>query len=112
MATQKQMIEKIVKELKEIKKNQPNGELKHIEIMVSDMQDQLIDLNKRIMDPEVGLIVQTNKNTAFREECEITKPKIEENFKALMRWKTMVDWGAGVTFVALVGAVVKFFFGK
>ena len=111
MATQKQMIEKIAAELAEIKKYQPNGELMRMEIMISDMQDQLIDLNKRIMDPETGLIVHTNKNTAFREDCEVNKPKFEENFKALMRWKTMVDWGIGVTFVAIVGAVVRYFFG-
>lgn len=112
MATQKELITQIAQELVEIKKRQPNGELKRMEIMISDMQDELRDLNKRIMDPEEGLIVQTNKNTAFRKDCETSKPEFEENFKALMRWKTMIDWGVGITFVAIVGAVVKYFAGE
>ena len=109
MATQKEMISRMAEDIKSLKKSQPNGELKRMEAIMVKMTAQLEDLNSRIMDPETGLIVATNKNTEFRKECEPRSKEYTENFKALMRWKTMVDWGVGVFFVALIGAIVRYF---
>lgn len=109
MATQKELITRMAADIKSLKKAQPNGELKRMEAIMIKMNAQLVDLNSRIMDPDTGLIVSTNKNTEFRKECEPRSKEYTENFKALMRWKTMIDWGIGVFFVALVGAVVKYF---
>lgn len=105
MATQKELLETIVRRLKSVEKTQPNGELKRMEVMMMEMHE-------RIMDPENGLVVQISKNTHFRKECEPKRAKHEENLKVLLRWKTFVDWGFGIGFVAVVGAVVRFFISK
>ena len=109
MAAQKDTLAKIAKDIKELKKSKPNGEMKRMEIKLGEMcdkQDRLYDL---IMDPETGLIVATNKNTEFRETCAPEREDLIEKFQGVLRWKRVIEWGIGVLFVAFVGAIIKIF---
>jgi hypothetical protein len=76
------------------------------------METMMQEMHERIMDPENGLVVQISKNTHFRKECQPRREKYEENLKTLLRWKTFVDWGFGVAFVAVIGALVRFFVAR
>mgnify|MGYP003632793105 FL=1 len=111
MKAQKDIIEKMAKDLKELKKSQPNGELKRIEACVNKLDKTVTSLHDKIMDPESGLIVQTNKNTEFRETCSPERESILEKFQAVLRWKKSVEWGLGVLFVAFIGALIKIYIG-
>ncbi len=118
MKTQREVIAQMAKDIKELKKTQPNGELKRMEdSMISLIQSQqkltvtVNEMHDRIMDPEEGLIVQTNKNTEFRVTCEPERELLIDQFKGVLRWKKVIEWGIGVVFVAAVGAFIKVMFG-
>jgi hypothetical protein len=118
MKSQREIIAKMAKDIKEMKRAQPNGEIKRMEdSMISLIQSQqkltvtVNEMHTRIMDPEEGLIVQTNKNTAFRTTCEPEREMLIEKFKGVLRWKKAIEWGLGVLFVAFVGVLIKLFAG-
>lgn len=97
----------IVNALKDIRKHQPNGELKRIEKCVKGLAVKVDDIHNKIMNPETGLIVQTNKNTDFREKCEPEREGLINQFNGVLRWKRVIEWGLGVVFVAIIGVVIK-----
>jgi len=68
-------------------------------------------MHDKIMDPQSGLIVQTNKNTDFREMCEPERELLIDQFKGVLRWKKVIEWGIGVIFVAVIGGVIKVMLG-
>jgi hypothetical protein len=118
MKTQREVIDKMARDIKELKKTQPNGEIKRMEnSMIGLIQSQqkltvtVNEMHTRIMDPEEGIIVQTNKNTAFRTMCEPEREVLIEQFRGVLRWKKIIEWGLGVLFVGIVGALIKFFAG-
>lgn len=111
MKAQKDIIEKMAKDLRDLKKTQPNGELKRIEECVNRLDKTVTSLHDKIMDPESGIIVQTNKNTEFRELCAPERDSVLEKFQGVLRWKKSVEWGLGVLFVAFVGALIKIYIG-
>ena len=107
MKTQREVIGQMAEDIKELKKTQPNGELKRIEKCVRGLAAKVDDMHNKIMDPENGLIVQTNKNTEFRTTCEPERDILVEQFKGVLRWKRVIEWGLGVVFVGAVGAFIK-----
>jgi hypothetical protein len=100
-------MQEIIEALKEIRNHQPNGELKRIEKCVTGLAAKVDDIHNKIMDPENGLIVQTNKNTEFRTTCEPEREALIEQFRGVLRWKRVIEWGLGVVFVGAVGAFIK-----
>ena len=100
-------MQEIIDALKDIRNHQPNGELKRIEKCVNGLAAKVDDMHGKIMDPENGLIVQTNKNTEFRTTCEPEREALIDQFKGVLRWKKVIEWGLGVVFVAIIGTVIK-----
>jgi hypothetical protein len=107
MKTQREVISQMADDIKELKKTQPNGELKRIEKCVRGLAAKVDDMHNKIMDPENGLIVQTNKNTEFRTMCEPERRALIDKFEGVLRWKRVIEWGLGVVFVGAVGAFIK-----
>ena len=111
MKIQREIIDKIARDVKELKKGKPNGDIKRLEVKLCEMcdkQDRLYDL---IMDPETGLVVSTNKNTEFRTTCAPEREILITKFQGVLRWKRAIEWGLGVLFIAFVGALIKYFAG-
>lgn len=55
-----------------------------------EMREDISELKKQLLNPFDGVIVETLKNTKFREEQEdwsTERTKLIEEHKALMRWK-------------------------
>tara|TARA_R110002167_G_C12489849_1_gene635306 strand:- start:44 stop:385 length:342 start_codon:yes stop_codon:yes gene_type:complete len=100
-------MQEIIDALKDIRTHQPNGELKRIEKCVNGLAAKVDDIHTKIMDPEDGLIVNTNKNTEFRVMCEPERNALIDQFKGVLRWKKTVEWSAGIIFVAIIGTLVK-----
>tara|TARA_R110002074_G_scaffold218751_3_gene389245 strand:+ start:1370 stop:1726 length:357 start_codon:yes stop_codon:yes gene_type:complete len=118
MKTDREILAKMAKDIKDLKKTQPNGELKRMEdsmiSLIHSQQKLTVTVNQmhtRIMDPEEGIIVQTNKNTEFRIMCEPERDRLIEQFRGVLRWKRVIEWGLGVVFVGIVGALIKFLAG-
>jgi len=118
MATQKQVLESLCVEIAKLKKDMPNGNILKIEQSLiemhqnqRDMKKDMKGIQKRLFNPDDGLIVQTNKNTEFREMCEPERQQLIDQFKGVLRWKRVIEWGIGVVFVAIIGAVIKILMG-
>ena len=64
--TQKQLLESVLSEIAHIKTHMPNGELKQMQKDMEDLKLNISDLKYTLLNPENGVIVNTNKNTDFR----------------------------------------------
>ena len=95
-------------DIKQIKKNMPNGEMKRIEESVFSIASVVQDLHDRIMDPVSGIIVDTNKNNEFREMCAPEREELIQKFQGVLRWKKVMEWGMGVVFVGIMSAIIKY----
>jgi hypothetical protein len=120
MATQKQLIETLVSELASIKTKLPNGELKLIQKSLIDLEKGQLDIRKdvkaiqkRLFNPDNGLIVEVNKNTDRMDERDDTLPGWLDNlelFKQLVIWKKGVQKGLWIIYSAVIGIIIKLLF--
>lgn len=103
-------LDKILSELEHIRKHMPNGELKRIEKTVNELKDDMGEMKKTLLDPNDGVIVQTNKNTEWREErqkkIDLYDQKVNELDK-LIEWKQSVTKTLWIGFSALIGVIGK-----
>tara|TARA_B100001057_G_scaffold409830_1_gene424658 strand:+ start:167 stop:526 length:360 start_codon:yes stop_codon:yes gene_type:complete len=92
--TQKEVLDALLKEIKHIKTNMPNGELKLMQKDIEEMKEDVSDLKYTLLNPENGVIVNTNKNTEYRVELQ----KNEVDFRnKLAELEDMKRWKEGVT---------------
>jgi endonuclease I len=115
MATQKDILEEILSEISVMKTKLPNGELKRMEASIhemksdySEIKSDLSDMKYTLLNPEDGVIVRVNKNTAFRYEREEKSPFYDD---IIIEFKKMQDWKSGVTKALwiLFGAMIGVF---
>jgi hypothetical protein len=118
MATQKQVLESLCVEIAKLKEDMPNGNILKIEQSLiemhqnqRDMKKDMKGMQKRLFNPDDGLIVETNKNTEFRTMCAPEREILIGQFKGVLRWKRVIEWGIGVIFVGAVGAIIKILMG-
>ena len=92
--TQKQLLESVLSELTHIKSHMPNGELKQMAKDFEDMKEDISDLKYTLLNPDDGVIVNTNKNTEYRKELQGN----EDSFRAkLADIESIKSWKEGVT---------------
>lgn len=75
-----------------------------------DMRSDISELKKQLLNPFDGVIVETKKNTEFRESSEESRAeylKLIEEHKSLIRWKSNVI-KIGVALLTSAGAIVAF----
>lgn len=79
-----------------------------------DMKADVKDLKRRLLNPFDGVIVNTNKNTEFREEYERLqdeRDKLQDDVNQLIKWKgtyLKVFWAL---FTAALG-IITFLIGE
>ena len=92
--TQKQLLESVLTELTSIKKHMPNGELKQMQKDMEDLKDDISDLKYTLLNPDNGVIVNTNKNSEFREIMQAG----DKDFQLkLLELQELKRWKEGVT---------------
>lgn len=115
----KESISEILEGLAQIQKNIPNGEIKliqgkliEIEESYNELYTEVKDMKKRILDPETGIVVQLNKNTAtitkyedFREKVGILATVAE-----ILAWKNNINKVVWILFAALAGIILNIIF--
>jgi predicted nucleic acid-binding Zn-ribbon protein len=80
-----------------------------IEDMQSDVKDIKADLSEmkaKLLDPEYGVIVRVNKNTAFRKDTE----DLVDEIQSLKRWRANAVRVAWTFISATIAALVKLLF--
>ena len=111
--SESKILETVLSELKSIRSGMPNGELKQIIDNQRDMKEDISDLKYTLLNPEDGVIVKVNKNTAFRrsfEKISDQNQQILKDLEEIKNWKSTVVKVLWVLFGAIVTILTKVFF--
>ena len=111
--TQSQILNEVLDELQEIKKGLPNGEIVLIQKSLEDLEEgqkslkrEIRTIQKRLFNPDTGLIVEVNKNTEFKVENQENLKDIDN----LVSWKSNVTKALWVVYSAIIGVIIKLLF--
>lgn len=108
--TQKQLLEDLLSEIKHIKTHMPNGELKQMANDFEKMKDDISDLKFTLLNPDNGVIVNTNKNTEYRKELQGNEVDFRNKLSEiddLKRWKDGVTKALWIIFGILATVIVR-----
>lgn len=111
--SESKILETVLTELRSIKLGMPNGELKQIIDNQKDMKEDISDLKYTLLNPEDGVIVKVNKNTAFRrsfEKVSDQNQQILKDLEEIKNWKSTIVKVLWVLFGAIVTILTKVFF--
>jgi len=92
--TQKEVLDKVLSEIRHIKTHMPNGELKQMQKDMEDLKDDISDLKYTLLNPDNGVIVNTNKNTEFRKELQGNQKEFDQK---MLKITEIENWKSGVT---------------
>ena len=101
MATQKSILENVLKELVHIKKHMPNGELKAMVDDIKELKEDISELKYTLLNPDDGVIVKTNQNTSFRREMQRNEKDFQlqmQEVDSLKRWRDGVNKALWIIF--------------
>jgi len=108
--TQKQLTEKLLEEITSLKKELPNGEFQQLMDTVMDLKTDMSDLKFKLLNPEDGIVVRTNKSLETSEELEEIIYQHDRDLQELtdlIKWKNTVSKVLWILFTSIVGLVVK-----
>jgi len=108
--TQKEVLDALLKEIKHIKTHMPNGELKQMQRDLEEMKDDISDLKYTLLNPENGVIVNTNKNTEYRVELQQGEADFRNKLAELedmKRWKEGVTRALWIIFGILATVIIR-----
>jgi len=92
--TQKETLDAVLGELRHIKQHMPNGELKQMQKDMEDLKEDISDLKYTLLNPDNGVIVNTNTNTEFRQGMQANEKDFQEQ---MLKIKEIENWKGGVT---------------
>jgi len=108
--TQKEVLDTLLSEIKHIKTHMPNGELKQMQKDMQDMKVDLSDMKYTLLNPENGVIVNTNKNTEFRQQMQSNQKEFDEQMakiKEIENWKAGVTRALWIIFGIMAGIIIR-----
>ena len=108
--TQKETLDAVLGELRFIKNHMPNGEMKAIQKDMESLKEDVSDLKYTLLNPDNGVIVNTNKNTEFRQEMNANKKDFDINMlelEDLKRWKAGVSKALWIIFGTLAALIIR-----
>jgi len=108
--TQKEVLDNVLLELKHIRTHMPNGELKQMQKDLADLKDDMSDMKFTLLNPDNGVIVNTNKNTDFRMQMQSNEKDFQKQMaevEDLKRWKEGVTKALWIIFGSLVAIVAR-----
>tara|TARA_Y100001972_G_C7508128_1_gene256906 strand:- start:89 stop:445 length:357 start_codon:yes stop_codon:yes gene_type:complete len=108
--TQKDLLESVLSELKHIKTHMPNGELKQMVKNQEEMKSDISELKYMLLNPDNGVVVNTNKNTEYRMELqnnEVDFRKKLSEIDDLKKWKEGVTRALWIIFGILATVIIR-----
>tara|TARA_R110002110_G_scaffold375079_1_gene584856 strand:- start:587 stop:937 length:351 start_codon:yes stop_codon:yes gene_type:complete len=111
--TQSEILTEVLIELQEIKRALPNGEMVLIKKSLKDLEEgqkglksEIRTIQKRLFNPDDGLIVEVHKNTEFKVENQQNLKDVNN----LISWKSNVTKALWVVYSAIIGVIIKLLF--
>ena len=108
--TQREILDSLLLEIKHIKNHMPNGELKQMAKDFENMKDDLSDLKYTLLNPENGVIVNSNKNTEYRLELQENEKEFRNQMaeiEVIKKWKDGVNRALWIIFGSLVAIIIR-----
>lgn len=108
--TQKELLESVLLEIKHIKTHMPNGELKQMQKDMQDLKEDVSDMKYTLLNPDNGVIVNTNKNTDFRHQLQANQKDFDQQMskiKEIENWKSGVTRALWVIFGILASVIIR-----
>jgi len=108
--TQKELLESLLGEIKHIKTHMPNGELKQMLKEMQSMKDDITELKFTLLNPDNGVIVNTNKNTEYRVELQSNEVDFRNKLaeiEDLKKWKESVTRALWIIFGILATVIIR-----
>lgn len=88
----------------------PNGELKQVQNDMASLKEDMSEIKFTLLNPDNGVIVNTNKNTEYRKELQTNeadfRSKLSE-IEDLKRWKDGVTKALWIIFGILATVIVR-----
>ena len=88
----------------------PNGELKQMQKDMENLKEDISDLKYTLLNPDNGVIVNTNKNTDFRKDMQAGERDFQlklVELEELKRWKDGVSKALWIIFTVLAGLIIR-----
>lgn len=108
--TQKEVLDSLLAEIRHIKSHMPNGELKQMQRDLEEMKDDISDLKYTMLNPDNGVIVNTNKNTEFRQAMQANEKDFlrqMSDVEEIKKWKEGVTKALWIIFGILASIIIK-----
>ena len=108
--TQKEVLEAVLSEIKHIKTHMPNGELKQMQKDIESMKDDMSDMKFTLLNPDNGVIVNTNKNTEFRQSLQANQKEFDKQMakiEEIEHWKQGVTRALWIIFGIMAGIIIR-----
>lgn len=88
----------------------PNGELKQMLKEMQSMKDDITELKFTLLNPDNGVIVNTNKNTEYRMELQNNEVDFRNKLaeiEDLKKWKESVTRALWIIFGILATVIIR-----
>jgi len=108
--TQREVLENVLSEIKHIKTHMPNGELKQMQKDMSELKTDMSDMKYTLLNPDDGVIVNTNKNTEFRVDMQAGQKEFNNQMselEGLKRWQSGVNKALWIIFGSLAALIIR-----
>ena len=108
--TQKELLESLLDEIKHIKTHMPNGELKQMQKDMQDLKEDISDMKYTLLNPDNGVIVNTNKNTEFRQSLQANQKEFDTQMAKIAEietWKASVTKALWIIFGIMAGIIIR-----
>lgn len=108
--TQKEVLDAVLAEIRHIKTHMPNGELKQMQKDMENLKEDMSDLKYTLLNPDNGVIVNTNKNTEFRQSLQSNQKEFDNQMAKISEietWKNGVTKALWVIFGILASIIIR-----
>ena len=108
--TQRELLESLLDEIKHIKTHMPNGELKQMQKDMQHLKQDLSDMKFTLLNPDNGVIVNTNKNSEYRISQEGRRREYDSyisELTELRNWKAGVNRALWIIFGIMAGIIIR-----
>ncbi len=90
----------------------PNGELKQMMQDMQNMKEDIKELKYTLLNPDNGVIVNTNKNTEYRLELQGNETEFREKLSEIENiksWKDSVTRALWIIFGIIAAIIIRMF---
>ena len=90
----------------------PNGELKQMMKDMQKMKEDITELKNTLLNPDNGVIVNTNKNTEYRLELQGNETEFREKLaeiESIKSWKDGVTRALWIIFGIIAAIIIRMF---